>query len=107
MIEILQWSVGVRRVDLATEVSILLSFRLPLCEKYVETAHRIYIYGGKSVYQRHSEQVTVPELVIVNRSIIIMTTIVFSIGKLTMLLLIYINNRIIGSDKLIKIRRKL
>ena len=43
MIEILRWSVGVRRVDLATKFLILSSFRLPLCEKYVETAHRIYI----------------------------------------------------------------
>ena len=49
MIKMLQWSVEVRRVDLAAEVSILLLFRLPLCEEYVETAHRIYMYVGKSV----------------------------------------------------------
>ena len=49
MIEVVQWSIEVKRVDLTAEVSILSSFRLPLCEEYVETAHRIYMYRGKSV----------------------------------------------------------
>ena len=49
IIEVLRWSVEVKCVDLAAEVSILLLFRLPLCEEYVETAHRIYMYVGKSV----------------------------------------------------------
>ena len=49
IIEVLRWSVEVKPVDLIAEVSILLSFRLPFCEKYVETAHWIYIYGRKSV----------------------------------------------------------
>ena len=49
MIEVLRWSVEVKCVDLAAEVSILLSFRLLLCEEYVEIAHWIYIYGRKNV----------------------------------------------------------
>ena len=49
MIEVLWWSIEVKRVDLTAEVSILLSFRLPLCEEYVETSHRVYMYGRKTV----------------------------------------------------------
>ena len=49
MIEMLQWTIEVKRIDVTAEVSNLSSFRLPLCEEYVETAHRVYMYGRKSV----------------------------------------------------------
>ena len=49
MIAILRWSVEVRHIDLDTEVSILSSFRVSPCEEHVETAHRIFMYGGKHV----------------------------------------------------------
>ena len=49
MIEMMQWIIEVKRVDLTAEVSILSSFRLPLCEEHVETAHQIYMYRRKSV----------------------------------------------------------
>ena len=49
MIEMLRWTIEVKRVDLTAEISILSLFRLPLCEEYVETAHRVYMYGRKSV----------------------------------------------------------
>ena len=49
MIEMLRWSVEVRRVDIAAEVSILSSFRIFPCEEHVKTAHRIFMYSGKSV----------------------------------------------------------
>ena len=49
MIEVLQWTIKVKRVDLTAEVSILLLFILPLYEEYVETAHQVYMYGMKSV----------------------------------------------------------
>ena len=49
MIEKLQWTIEVKRVDLTAKISILLLFRLPLCEEYVETAHQVYMYGKKSV----------------------------------------------------------
>ena len=107
MIGILQWSVEMRRIDLNTEVSLLSLFRVIPYEEHLETAHGIFIYGGKSVYQHHSGRVTVPELVVINHYIIIMTTCVFSIGKLATLELTYINDIIIGSDKLIKICNKL
>ena len=49
MIEMLRWTIEAKHVDLTAEVSILLLFRLPLCEEYVETAHRVYMYGRKSM----------------------------------------------------------
>ena len=49
MIGILRLLVEVRRIDLDTEVSILLSFRVSPCEEHVETPHWIFMYGGKSV----------------------------------------------------------
>ena len=49
MIGMLRWSVEVRRIDLNTTVSILLLFRVSPCEEHLETAHQIFIYGGKSV----------------------------------------------------------
>ena len=53
------------------------------------------------------EQIIVPELVIAIHSIVIMTTGVFSVETLATPVLTYINDRIIGSDKLIKMYRKL
>ena len=49
MVEKLLWTIEVKRVDLTAEVSILSSLRLPLCEEYIETTHRVYMYGRKNV----------------------------------------------------------
>ena len=49
MTEALRWSVEVRRVDIAAEVSILSSFKVSPCEEHVETAHMIFMYSGRSV----------------------------------------------------------
>ena len=49
MIDILQWPVEMGRIDLITEVSFLLSFRISPCEEHLETAHRIFVYSGKAV----------------------------------------------------------
>ena len=62
---------------------------------------------GKVCNNFIQKQVIVPGLVIVIHSIVIMTTGVFSVETLATPVLTYINDRIIGSDKLIKIRRKL
>ena len=49
MVEKLLWTIEVKRVDLTVEVSILSSLRLPLCEEYIETTHRVCMYGRKKV----------------------------------------------------------
>ena len=49
----------------------------------------------------------VSELVVIDHSIVIRTTRVFSVETLRILVITYINDIIIGSDKLFKIRRKL
>ena len=49
----------------------------------------------------------VPRLVLIDHFIVNMTTDVFSVKTLATHVLTYVNDRIIGSDKLFKIRRKL
>ena len=49
MVEKLLWTIEVKRVDLTAEVSILSSLRLPFCEEYIETTHRVYLYGRENV----------------------------------------------------------
>ena len=49
MIEKLQWTIEVKRVDLTVKVSILSSLRLPHCEEYIETTYQVYMYGKKTV----------------------------------------------------------
>ena len=49
MVEIMLWTIEVKRVDLTAEVSILSSLRLPLCEEYIETTHRVYMCGRENV----------------------------------------------------------
>ena len=47
MVEKLLWTIEVKRVDVTAEVLILSSFKLPLCEEYVETTHGFVCMIGK------------------------------------------------------------